>query len=138
MAPTVATPISESLDITSFVVTKGNGVKGLSEMGPKTLPREYIQPLEERISVNNIMTLASIPIIEMSNWDEPKLRRRDNFQKKTYLPTINVQFGTSFRPKAENSLEWKDYLSLFYVSEDEASALWPHAPWTPKATTIHN
>ena len=56
MAPIVATPISESLDITDFVATKGNGVKGLSEMGPKTLPREYIQPLEERISVNNIMT----------------------------------------------------------------------------------
>ena len=75
MAPIVATPISESLDITAFVVTKGNGVKGLSEMGPKTLPREYIQPLEERISVNNIMTLESIPIIDMSNWDEPKVSK---------------------------------------------------------------
>ena len=73
MAPTVATSISESLDITDFVVTKGNGVKGLSEMGPKTLPWQYIQPLEERISVNNIMTLESIPIIDMSNWDEPKV-----------------------------------------------------------------
>ena len=73
MAPTVATSISESLDITDFVVTKGNGVKGLSEMGPKTLPRQYIQPLEERISVNNITTLESIPIIDMSNWDKPKV-----------------------------------------------------------------
>ena len=73
MAPTVATSISESLDITDFVVTKGNGVKGLSEMGPKTLPWQYIQPLEERISVNNIMTLESIPIIDMSNWDKPKV-----------------------------------------------------------------
>ncbi|KAK7844567.1 feruloyl coa ortho-hydroxylase 1 [Quercus suber] len=50
MAPTVATPMSESSDITDFIVTKGNGVKGLSEMGPKTLPRQYIQPLEEWIT----------------------------------------------------------------------------------------
>ena len=96
MAPIVATPISESLDITDFVVTKGNGVKGLSEMGPKTLPREYIQPLEERISVNNIMTIESIPIINMSNWYEPKVSKSicdaaeklGFFQKKTHLPTM--------------------------------------------------
>lgn len=37
----------------------------------------------------------------------------------------SVRFGTSFSPQAEKSLEWKDYLSLFYVSEDEASTLWP-------------
>ncbi|KAK7844700.1 feruloyl coa ortho-hydroxylase 1 [Quercus suber] len=84
MDPTIVTPINESSDITNFVTTKGNGIKGLSKMEHKTLPRQYIQPLEERISVNNIMTLESTPIIDMSNWDEPK------------------------------------------------------APWTPKATTIHN
>ena len=48
MAPIVATPISESSDITDFVVTKGNGVKGLSEMGLKTIPRQYIQPVERK------------------------------------------------------------------------------------------
>ena len=48
MAPTVTTPISESLDIFDFVVTKGNGVKDLSEIGPKTLPRQYIQPVERK------------------------------------------------------------------------------------------
>ena len=67
MALIVATPISESSDVTDFAITKGNVVKGLSEMGLKTIPRQYIQPLEERISVNNIMTLESIPIIDMSN-----------------------------------------------------------------------
>ena len=45
---------------------------------------------------------------------------------KENSPSNNVRFGTNFRPEAENSLEWKDYLSLFYVSEAEASALWPH------------
>ena len=166
MALIVATPISESSDITDFAITKGNVVKGLSEMGLKTIPRQYIQPREERISVNNIMTLESIPIIYMSNWDEPKVSKsicdaaekwgffqvinngvsievlenvkdatnrffnlpageKREFSKEN-SPSNNVQFGTSFKPEAENSLEWKDYLSLFYVSEDEASALWPH------------
>ncbi|KAG2315652.1 hypothetical protein Bca52824_018774 [Brassica carinata] len=37
----------------------------------------------------------------------------------------NVRFGTSFSPRAEKALEWKDYLSLFFVSEDEAEQYWP-------------
>ncbi|KAI4356267.1 hypothetical protein L6164_000300 [Bauhinia variegata] len=39
----------------------------------------------------------------------------------------NVRYGTSFSPGAEKALEWKDYLSLFYVSEDEALETWPPA-----------
>nr|GFA42437.1 feruloyl CoA ortho-hydroxylase 1-like [Tanacetum cinerariifolium] len=39
--------------------------------------------------------------------------------------TNNIRFGTSFTPEAEKALEWKDYLSLFLVSEDEAATLWP-------------
>ncbi|KAF3664934.1 Feruloyl CoA ortho-hydroxylase 2 [Capsicum annuum] len=37
--------------------------------------------------------------------------------------TNNVRYGTRFTPKAEKTLEWKDYLSLFYVSDDEAASL---------------
>ncbi|KAF2320396.1 hypothetical protein GH714_027389 [Hevea brasiliensis] len=52
-------------------------------------------------------------------------------EKKKYSKelssTNSVRFGTSFSPDAEKALEWKDYLSLFYVSEEEASALWPSA-----------
>ncbi|XP_052209120.1 feruloyl CoA ortho-hydroxylase F6H1-3-like [Diospyros lotus] len=44
---------------------------------------------------------------------------------KEHSPTTNMRFGTSFSPRAEKSLEWKDYLSLFYVSDDEANAYWP-------------
>ncbi|XP_075635953.1 feruloyl CoA ortho-hydroxylase F6H1-3-like [Castanea sativa] len=167
MAPTVATPISESSNITDFVVTNGNGVKGLSEMGLKTLPKQYIQPVEERITVSNILPQESIPIIDMSNWDEPKVSESicdaaekwgffqiinhgvsievlENVKDATHRffnlpaeekrkfskensPSNSVRFGTSFSPEAEKALEWKDYLSLFYVSEDEASALWPSA-----------
>ncbi|KAK3014766.1 hypothetical protein RJ639_007951 [Escallonia herrerae] len=44
---------------------------------------------------------------------------------KENSPTNNVRFGTSFTPEAEKALEWKDYLSLFYVTDDEAAAFWP-------------
>ncbi|KAL5834066.1 hypothetical protein ACOSQ3_017740 [Xanthoceras sorbifolium] len=44
---------------------------------------------------------------------------------KENSPSNNVRFGTSFTPQVEKALEWKDYLSLFYVSEEEAAALWP-------------
>lgn len=37
--------------------------------------------------------------------------------------TNNVRYGTRFTPKAEKALEWKNYLSLFYVSDDEAASL---------------
>ncbi|KAG6679526.1 hypothetical protein I3843_14G135300 [Carya illinoinensis] len=166
MAPTIATPIStDSADIANFVISKGNGVKGLSEMGLECLPQRFIQPLEERISFSNIMPQESIPIIDMSNWNNPKVAESvcdaaetwgffqiinhgvpidalENVKDATHLffglpaedkkkflkensPSNNVRFGTSFTPQAEKALEWKDYLSLFYVSEDEASALWP-------------
>ncbi|KAK3014759.1 hypothetical protein RJ639_007944 [Escallonia herrerae] len=44
---------------------------------------------------------------------------------KENSPTSNVRFGTSFTPEAEKALEWKNYLSLFYVTDDEASTFWP-------------
>lgn len=166
MAPTInAAPITDSSEITDFIISKGNGVKGLSEMGLKSLPKQYIQPLEERISASQIMPQESIPIIDMSSWDDPNVaesicnaaEKWGFFQitkhgvpievlesvkeathrffglpaeeKRKFLkensPSNNVRYGTSFTPEAEKALEWKDYLSLFYVSEDEASALWP-------------
>ncbi|CAI9106724.1 OLC1v1005943C1 [Oldenlandia corymbosa var. corymbosa] len=50
-----------------------------------------------------------------------------NKHSKDNSPSNNVRYGTSFTPKAEKALEWKDFLSLFYVSDDEAAALWPSA-----------
>ncbi|KAG4189433.1 hypothetical protein ERO13_A08G222500v2 [Gossypium hirsutum] len=167
MAPTRAEPFSDSSALIDFVINQGNGVKGLSEMGLKSLPRQYIQPLEERMCMINIKAQESIPIIDMSNPDDPDVEKLiceaaskwgffqiinhdvpievlENVKDATYKffglsaevknkyskehsSSNNVRFGTSFTPQAEKALEWKDYLSLFYVSEEEASALWPLA-----------
>ncbi|XWS65085.1 hypothetical protein CRYUN_Cryun05aG0060500 [Craigia yunnanensis] len=165
MAPTLVEPFSDSSALTDFVINQGNGVKGLSEMGLKALPKQYIQPLEERMCMTNILAQESIPIIDMSNWEDPQMAKSicdaaskwgffqivnhavpievlENVKDATYrffgLPaevknkyskehssSNNVRFGTSFTPQVEKALEWKDYLSLFYVSKEEASALWP-------------
>ncbi|KAJ9159133.1 hypothetical protein P3X46_024659 [Hevea brasiliensis] len=163
MAPTVAESATESFDLTDFVINQGNGVKGLSDLGIKSLPRQYIQPQEALI---NIIPNESIPVIDMSNWEnDPKVAEsvceaaekfgffqllnhgvplevlkgvedathrffglpaavKRNYSKEL-SPSNSVRFGTSFSPDSEKALEWKDYLSLFYVSDDEASALWP-------------
>ncbi|CAJ1948730.1 unnamed protein product [Sphenostylis stenocarpa] len=157
MAPTMPS------DLTEFVIVEGNGVKGLSEIGLKSLPREYIQPLEERMM--NVVGGDSIPIIDMSNWDDQKVEDEicDAAEKWGFFQVINhgvplhvlekvkdathrfyemeaeekvkyskensaskhVRYGSSFSPESEKALEWKDYLSLFYVSDHEAATMWP-------------
>ncbi|GLT39448.1 hypothetical protein SLA2020_136370 [Shorea laevis] len=165
--PTIAMPITESSNVTQFVIHQGNGVKGLSEIGLKTLPKQYIQPLGERIDPSKIIADESIPIIDMSNLEDPEVANSicdaaekwgffqivnhgvplevlanvkvathrffglpaDEKKKytKEHSPNTNVRFGTSFSPQAEKALEWKDFLSMFYVSEEEALASWPPA-----------
>ncbi|GKB16074.1 hypothetical protein Tco_0849997 [Tanacetum coccineum] len=43
----------------------------------------------------------------------------NNVSSQTKLSPVN------FTPEAEKALEWKDYLSLFFVSDDEFATLWP-------------
>ncbi|CAI9768652.1 unnamed protein product [Fraxinus pennsylvanica] len=57
-------------DIKKFVVDEGQGVKGLSDIGLQTLPKQYIQPPQEQISTSTILTEESIPDIDMSNSNE--------------------------------------------------------------------
>ncbi|KAJ8560859.1 hypothetical protein K7X08_027049 [Anisodus acutangulus] len=165
-------PTAASIDlsnITDFVVNGGHGVKGLSEMGLQKLPKQYIQPMEERITKSTVILDDQIPVIDMSNWNidnklvgekvcnaaekwgffqiinhDISLEVLESVKEATYRffkqpaeeknkhskensSTNNVRYGTSFTPKAEKALEWKDYLSLFYVSDEDAAALWPSA-----------
>ncbi|XP_027184117.1 feruloyl CoA ortho-hydroxylase 1-like [Coffea eugenioides] len=166
MAPALSMD-SNSWDVISFAVDKGHGVKGLADLGLHTLPKQYIQPPEEQIINSTIVTDDSIPVIDLSNWNDPNVAEQicnaaekwgffqivnhgipievlenvkeatrrffalpaeeKNKHSKDSSPSNNVRYGTSFTPKAEKALEWKDFLSLFYVSDDEAAALWPSA-----------
>ncbi|XP_024948024.1 bi-functional coumaroyl CoA and feruloyl CoA ortho-hydroxylase Diox4-like [Citrus sinensis] len=168
MAPTNGSTLAtESWDIVDFstVINKGHGVKGLSEMGLKSLPKQFHQPLEERFSEKKILDQVSIPLIDMSNWESPEVAKSicdaaENWgffqivnhgvplevlervkeathrffalpaeEKRKYSkensPTNKVRLGSSFVPLVEKALEWKDFLSLFYGSEEETSAFWP-------------
>ncbi|PHT59487.1 Feruloyl CoA ortho-hydroxylase 2 [Capsicum baccatum] len=102
---------------------EGHGVKGLADMGIQTLPKQYIQPLRERItSCDLVAEDQSIPVIDLSNWNNPKdathrffaLPAEKKKDPKNYSCTnVNVRFGTSFTSQPERALEWKDYLRLF-------------------------
>ncbi|KAM6576784.1 hypothetical protein CsatB_028621 [Cannabis sativa] len=157
--------LSNSFNVTEFVVNQGNGVKGLADLGIEAVPQQYIQPLHERFdsSITNPQH-STIPIIDFSNSDDPQVKEAiceaaanwGFFQivnhgipidilhglkasvhrffdlpvpeKRKYLkdsPSESVRLATSFSPRAEQVLEWKDYLMMLYVSEDEASASWP-------------
>ena len=165
MAPSISISSETSNYISEYVIKKGFGVKGLSETGLKTLPTQYVQPVKERIDIDDVLAGEAIPIIDMSECDEKKMadsicdaaerwgffqivnhgvpvEALENVQAATHRffgmsaeeknkyskensTSNNVRYGTSFTPQAEKALEWKDFLSLFFVSEEEASALWP-------------
>nr|XP_043626877.1 feruloyl CoA ortho-hydroxylase F6H1-3-like [Erigeron canadensis] len=170
MAPSMSKTIQSSNprdSIVDFVVHKGHGVKGLAELGLKTLPNQYIQPPQERFetSFKDLQDDCSILVIDMSNSDDAKVAKavcdaaqnwgffqivnhgvpiqvlegvknathqfhalpteEKHKYSKERSPTTNICFGTSFSPNAEKALEWKDYLSLFFVSEEESASLWP-------------
>ncbi|KDO63052.1 hypothetical protein CISIN_1g040217mg [Citrus sinensis] len=191
MAPTNGSILAtESWDIADFVINTGHGVKGLAEMGLKSLQKQFHQPLQERLSEKKILGQVSIPFINKLKWESPEvaksicdaaeswgffqivnhgvpltlaatwrifngfwlsfylfmilghlgacLRRKKAFhdifypfgyEKRKYSkensPTNNVRFGSSFVRHVERALDWKDSLSLFYVSEEETAAFWP-------------
>lgn len=161
----MAPVLSSSWEHESFVFNEGHGVKGLSEMQLERLPKQYFQPQEELHNASHVVEEESIPVVDMSNCDDPKVAElictaaekwgffqivnhgvpsrvledvknaTNKFfgqpaeEKRKYLkentPSHNVRFGTSFTPHVEKALEWKDFLSCFYVSDEEVMANWP-------------
>ncbi|CAH2072920.1 unnamed protein product, partial [Thlaspi arvense] len=67
----------ETMDVRDFVVNKRHGVKGLVDsLTLTTLPSPYIQPPQERLTSDKILSSSShIPVIDVSNWTDPHVAR---------------------------------------------------------------
>nr|GFC76714.1 2-oxoglutarate (2OG) and Fe(II)-dependent oxygenase superfamily protein [Tanacetum cinerariifolium] len=67
---------SNSINILDFVVNQGHGVKDLAELGLETLPHQYIQPPQEHFNTTHEEeNKDSIPVIDMSNSDDPNVAK---------------------------------------------------------------
>ena len=76
MAPTNGSILAtESWDIADFVINTGHGVKGLAEMGLKSLQKQFHQPLQERLSEKKILGQVSIPFINKLKWESPEVAK---------------------------------------------------------------
>ncbi|XP_018629874.1 bi-functional coumaroyl CoA and feruloyl CoA ortho-hydroxylase F6H2-2-1-like [Nicotiana tomentosiformis] len=83
--------VSKASDLIDFLVNQGNGVKGLSQIGLKNVPEKFIQPQEERLDFTQIVSSESIPIIDLSNCDDPKVAESicDAAEKWGFFQIIN-------------------------------------------------
>ncbi|CAI9263133.1 unnamed protein product [Lactuca saligna] len=59
----------------TFVIDEGHGVKGLSDLKINTLPELFIQPLEKRFDMSKVLSEELIPIIDMSNYEDPEVMK---------------------------------------------------------------
>ncbi|ESQ41195.1 hypothetical protein EUTSA_v10013937mg [Eutrema salsugineum] len=70
--------MTPTTDVRDFVVNQRNGVKGLVDsLTLTTLPSPYIQPPQERLTSDKIISSSSskIPVIDVSNWTDPRVAR---------------------------------------------------------------
>ncbi|KFK25503.1 hypothetical protein AALP_AA8G123100 [Arabis alpina] len=65
------------MDVRDFVVSQENGVKGLVDyLTLTTLPSPYIQPPQERLTSDKILSSSSqIPVIDVSEWTDTDVAR---------------------------------------------------------------
>ena len=63
----------DPFNVNDFVVNQGNGVKGLADLGIDTIPKPYIQTLQEQFNSTKTNTQYSIPIIDFSKSDDPEV-----------------------------------------------------------------
>ncbi|KAJ0876074.1 putative non-heme dioxygenase domain, isopenicillin N synthase [Helianthus annuus] len=90
--------INDNKGIKTFVVDDGHGVKGLSELRFKTLPELFIQPREKRLDMTKVVHHESIPVIDMSDWEDPKVMKRicDAAENWGFFQVVNHGQGRSF------------------------------------------
>ncbi|KAL0390734.1 UNVERIFIED_CONTAM: G2/mitotic-specific cyclin S13-6 [Sesamum calycinum] len=63
--------LPEPDNLIDFMLNKGNGVKGLSQINLKQIPDRFIQPPEERLDHIQIAIQESVPVIDVSRWNDP-------------------------------------------------------------------
>ncbi|WJX71316.1 hypothetical protein P8452_55322 [Trifolium repens] len=64
-------------NLIDFLVDQANGVKGLADLNLPNVPHQYIQPIQARLNKSKIISQdseQSIPIIDFTNWDDPKVQ----------------------------------------------------------------
>ncbi|KAK8507467.1 hypothetical protein V6N13_141489 [Hibiscus sabdariffa] len=66
----MALNLDDAKSIYEFVVTEGNGIKGLVDSGLSKVPTVYVQPPNERIDKENAIKLE-LPPIDLSKLDGP-------------------------------------------------------------------
>ncbi|CAH1424397.1 unnamed protein product [Lactuca virosa] len=161
----MAASLIATLELKRFVVDEGHGVKGVSDLKLKTLPELFIQPVERRLDVSKVLQDELIPVIDLSNYEDPEVMKlvcsaaekwgffqivnhgvplniingvkeathkffeyptdEKNKYSSQNSPSKNVTILTSFNPDVDKAYEWKDHLSCFYVSDEEALEFWP-------------
>ncbi|KAL0728237.1 hypothetical protein Bca4012_024330 [Brassica carinata] len=67
--------MTSTTDVREFVVNQRTGVKGLVDsLKLTTLPSPYIQPPQERLTSDKILSSSSqVPVIDLSNWNDPQV-----------------------------------------------------------------
>ncbi|KAL2322470.1 hypothetical protein Fmac_026851 [Flemingia macrophylla] len=65
---------STPTNLIDFLVNQANGVKGLADLHPPSVPHQYIQPHQARLDHTKILPQESIPIIDFTNWDDPHVQ----------------------------------------------------------------
>ncbi|KAK8469365.1 hypothetical protein PHAVU_005G061132 [Phaseolus vulgaris] len=123
----MAPSFNSSNSLYDFVVRDGNGVKGLVDSGVSEVPERYIQPPRERIRKHDSGVCDDPPIdLSKLNGAEHEKVVDEIARAAETLGFFQGQIWDSFVPEKEKALEWKDYISMTFSSEEEALQYWPN------------
>ncbi|KAI3903005.1 hypothetical protein MKW92_032729 [Papaver armeniacum] len=131
-------------DVFEYVVKEGHGVKGLADTGLTTVPPRYIHPPSERIdplieegvmlimrrrrvkSVRSYVKLLRTRVFQVVNhgvshevMENAKRAAHIFFNLPRERKLALSKQNSSFLSSGREILEWKDYLSMVYVNDDE-------------------